>query len=134
VLLVRQAIGKSIYEEFGPTQADELASNIDYLEQLLTNLLPELYPLRSQLEPILEAAVKIANMMTQDQAWFRCVAYSAGDPLDENVMDVEDEAQKGRVFICTFPSFRKITRNEDDGSPESECLTKACVELESILG
>ena len=96
---------------------------------MLSILLPTKQEIRSDLEAILDVAVDIANIMTREKALFVCKLIPAGAIVDDKCMNVSDEDQKGRVFMCAFPKFCKRIIHE--GHKRNLYLVKADVELES---
>jgi hypothetical protein len=131
ILLIREALGRGalVYVESRQSQAKD--SLLDLIESMLSPLLPTKQEIRPKLSRILDIAIDLANSMTRERAIFSCELVSGGRAIEDTEMNVSDEDQKGNVFICTFPMFRRKIMAE--GMGRNVCILKADVELESAF-
>jgi hypothetical protein len=131
VILIREALGRGALkhtEESRKIRAKNLTTEI---EEALSPLLPIKQDIRPKLSKIIDYAIDLSNSMTRERALFTCTMIPSGDVVDDVHMNVADEDQNGKVFMCTFPMFgRKIM---EEGVATSVCLLKGDVELESAF-
>jgi hypothetical protein len=106
-------------------------SLLDCVESTLSPLLPTKQEIRPKLNRIIDNAIDLANSMTRERAIFSCDLIPGGSTIDDMEMNVSDEDQRGKVFMCTFPMFRR--RIMEEGMGTYLCLLKADVELESAF-
>jgi hypothetical protein len=130
--MIHQALGYGVLEQIKSSQLESKKTLVDFIEDIITPLLPKRQNIRTKLEKTIYRAVDLANAMTCEQGLFRCYAIIAGATMNEDIMDVSDDAQIGRIAFCTFPAFAK--RSIQDGEDSRTYILKASVELESIFG
>ena len=131
MLLIHQALGRGVLEHIKPNQIAAKTSLVNSIERTIKPLLPKPQNIQAKLEKIVDRAVELANEMTIEQALFRCYMIVASAALNQESMEVSDDAQSGRVLFCTFPAFAK--RLVEDGQDKRSYIVKANVELESII-
>ena len=130
--MIHQALGYGVLEQIKSSQPESQKTLVDFIEDIITPLLPKRQNIRPKLEKTIYRAVDLANAMTCEQGLFRCYAIIAGAKMNGDIMDVSDDAQIGRVAFCTFPAFAKRSIEEDKDI--RIYMLKASVELESIFG
>ena len=130
--MIHQALGRGVQEHTKSKQPEATIKLINFIEQLIKPLLPKQMIIRPKLEKIIRDAVDLANVMCAEQALFHCYMIDSGTEFIETSMELSDENQSGRVFLCTFPTFAK--RYFEDGKDARAYILKANVELESVLG
>lgn len=129
--MIRQALGRGVLQQAESDQLTRKPILIDYIESTLSLLLPVKQNIRPKLAKIIDEAIDIANVMTQEKAIFLCKMIIVGSALDHRFMELPDEDQKGDVIMCTFPLFsRKVM---DDEATGYIFLIKAEVELENAF-
>lgn len=131
VLLIRQALGRGVLVQTESQQSKVKNAFIGHIESMLSTLLPIKQNIRPKLQRIIDNAVDLANTMTRERALFLCRVIPTGRAIEDMYMEVSDEDQKGKVFMCTFPMFCR--RIMDEGTGRNVCLVKADVELESAF-
>ena len=131
MLLIHQALGRGVLEHIKPNQIAAKTSLVNSIERTIKPLLPKPQNIRPKLEKIIDRAVELANEMTIEQALFRCYMIVPSAALNQESMEISDDAQSGRVLFCTFPAFAK--RVVEDGEDTRSYIVKANVELESII-
>jgi len=105
---------------------------VEFLETLLTPLLPTKQEIRRKLEKTIDEATELANGMACEQAVYHWQIIPIGSVAEQTCMEWSDTDQRGHVFLCTFPMCWKEVREED--GQKQVCLVKADVELEHSLG
>ena len=111
-------------------QGEEKKSKVEELERVLNHLLPSPQSIRTKLDSFIDEAISVANKMTEEHAWFQCRLVYSGEAFDERTMDVPYE-QTGRVFMCTFPAFKKVVIDPDTDEDCIHTIALPSVELES---
>jgi hypothetical protein len=129
-LIIRQAVGVAVLEYYKENQRRKCKEWIDVLETALNVFRPS-RNIRNNLEILFEKAINLANLMTEEQALFRCTVVKPGRSVDEEYMVVPDDSQFGSVLLCTFPVIRKQTL--ENGKEEFAPVVRAEVELESAF-
>lgn len=104
---------------------------IEDLEKLLKIFFPTRQDLGRKMERFVNSAVELANTMVEEKALFHCNMIDAGSVLDNKYMQVVDDSQNKRVYMCTFPLF--AIKVVEDGMETLSCMTKANVELENLF-
>lgn len=125
----RQALGKAIVQQIGPTQETAKHALASELETPLTHLLTAPKNIRSYLDGFIDTAVTLANLMAEEQGWFRCKFVRTKRQFSEANMYFPGDNRTGRVYLCTFPYFDKIVATSQKRF--FEIIVPASVELES---
>lgn len=129
--MIRQALGRGVLVQTESQQSKVKNAFISHIESMLSTLLPIKQNIQPKLQRIIDNAVDLANTMTRERALFLCRVIPTGRAIEDMYMEVSDEDQKGKVFMCTFPMFCR--RIMDEGTGRNVCLVKADVELESAF-
>jgi hypothetical protein len=133
-LMFRQALGQAEVRQLrGRTQESAKSKLVARIEETIKPLLPRPIDIQPMVSKIVDLAVNSANEMTEEQAMFRCVMIEAGRPPSESSVQIAGEGQSGNVFMCTFPMFARLVRDEGKGKLVPVYVVKACVELESAF-
>jgi hypothetical protein len=133
--MIRQALGKAALRGISESQEKAKSQFTQNLERVLSLLLPpspridEL--LHTMVTSIVDIAIPLANSMTEEQSIFRCEWVQCGDDPVEHVVDVVDETQSGKVYLCTFPGFWRVIR--DDERVRWVPVRKATAELQNAF-
>jgi hypothetical protein len=131
VLKIRQALGQAELRQLAKSQETAKSELVRRLVETLKRLLPRPIDIQPMVSKILDMAIKVANDMTEEQALFHCHIIEAGRPPSESSIQVADDAQSGNVFLCTFPLFARLIR--DEWSERLVPVVKASAELESAF-
>ena len=129
--MIKQALGHGVLDQAQAHQEEYKKGLVDFLETLLTPLLPIKQIIRRKLEKTVGEAVELANSMACEQALYRWWIVPVGSAAEETLMEWSNTDERGHVLLCTFPMCWKVVR-EDEGQKEV-CLVKADVELEHAL-
>lgn len=129
--MVREALGRGALKYTESYQSRRKDSLITDIESKLSPLLPIKHDIRLKLGRIIDKAIDLCNSMTRERALFTCTLIPSGGPVDDIHLNVSDEDQNGKVFMCTFPTFCR--RVMEEGMATSVCLLKGDVELESAF-
>lgn len=126
---IRQALGQAELRQLAKSQETAKLELVRRLVEILERLLPRPIDIQPMVSKIVDMAVKVANDITEEQALFRCHIIEAGRPPSESSIHVADDSQSGDVFMCTFPLFARLIR--DEWNERLVPVVKASVELES---
>lgn len=129
--MIREALGLGALKHAGESSKIRAKNLTTEIEETLSPLLPIKRDIRPQLSRIIDYAIDLSNSMTRERALFSCTMIPSGDAVDDVHMNVADEDQNGKVFMCTFPMFCR--RIMEEGVATSVCLLKGDVELESAF-
>jgi hypothetical protein len=129
--MIKQALGHGVLEQAQAHQEEYKKGLVDFLETLLTPLLPTKQTIRRKLEKTVGEAAELANSMACEQALYHWQTVLVGAAAEETCMEWSDMDERGHVVLCTFPMCWKVVR-EDEGQ-KHVCLVKADVELENVL-
>ena len=135
---MRQILGRAQLQQVKGCQAAAKAKAVNRLSQILRSLLPKqrdmnptTFNIPQMINGILDSAIRLANLMTEEQAFYNCFLVNAGQNASGHLTNIMDERQTGRTLMCTFPGFERLIRKE--GHTQRFIVAKANVELESIL-
>ena len=101
--MIKQALGHGVLEQAKAHQEESKKGLIDFLETLLTPLLPTKQTIRRKLEKTVGEAVELANSMACEQALYHWRIVPVGSAAEETLMEWSDMDQRGHVVLCTFP-------------------------------
>ena len=131
--MVRQAVGKAeLHQVQRRTQESAKLKLVARIEETIKPLLPQPIDIQPMLSKIVGLAINLANEITEEQAMVRCIMIEAGRPPSESKVQIVEEGQSGNVFMCTFPMFGKVIR--DEGEEKLVPIFKGYVELDSAFG
>lgn len=133
--MIRQVLGRAELRVVKDEQSAQKADLVGLLSDTIIQLLPRThdansqpYDVRGMIVDIVEKCINLANIMTAEQAFYKCTMVCAGELPSEASVRAE---QSGRVFMCTFPG---LVRNiYSDGEIAVVSLVKPSVELESMI-
>lgn len=129
--MIRQATGRGILEQVKGRHVEMKKMVTEDLEKLLKIFFPIRQDLGRKIEKFVDSAVELANTMAEEKALFFCTMIDAGSVIENTSMQVSDDSQNKRVYMCTFPLF--AIRVMEDGRETLVYLTKADVETENLF-
>jgi hypothetical protein len=129
-------LGQTELELFKTSQQAVITHTATTLSGVLMQLLPDPDDDRKRPElvqmliRIFENAVKLANLMTTERGFFRCIVPDSGEEYSDQTACARDVGT-GRILMCTFPGFCRLNRPEN--GPDTIMLAKPSVELECLV-
>lgn len=80
---------------------------------------------------IVEKAVQLKDLITEEQALYDCFWADCGSEIQEELVEVGEEDPSGKVSLCTFPGLSRTVKEDDKVSTET--VVKSNVLLEAFL-